>query len=59
MPAALIELLIISNPDDAAVLKNNDARQAMARGVARAILDFLESDDRTRPTNAGEAVRLS
>jgi N-acetylmuramoyl-L-alanine amidase len=41
MPAALVELLLISNPSDAAVLRDEGGRQAMARGVAKAILGFL------------------
>lgn len=41
MPAALVELLIITNARDAAVLRDEAARAAMARGVAKAILDFL------------------
>ncbi len=41
MPAALIELLIISNPADAAVLKQEGARDAMARGIATSVLEFL------------------
>jgi N-acetylmuramoyl-L-alanine amidase len=41
MPAALVELLIISNARDAAVLRDEAGRAAMARGVARGILEFL------------------
>jgi N-acetylmuramoyl-L-alanine amidase len=41
MPAALIELLIITNPADAAVLRDEGGRNAMAKGVAKAILTFL------------------
>ena len=41
MPAALVELLIITNGSDAAVLRDPAGRQAMANGVARAILEFL------------------
>ena len=41
MPGALVELLFISSPEDAALLKDDGARNAMARGVARGILDFL------------------
>jgi len=41
MPAALLELLMITNPADAAVLRTETARDAMARGVADAILEFL------------------
>ena len=41
MPAALVELLIITNPADAAILRLEGGRNAMARGVARAILEFL------------------
>jgi hypothetical protein len=42
MPAALVELLIITNPGDAAVLRDEQGRNALARGVAGAILAFLE-----------------
>lgn len=41
MPAALVELLFVSNAQDAALLQDEAARQAMAEGVARGILDFL------------------
>ncbi|HXG36277.1 MAG TPA: N-acetylmuramoyl-L-alanine amidase [Dehalococcoidia bacterium] len=41
MPAALIELLFITNSQDAAILKLEAARDAMARGIAKAVLDFL------------------
>ncbi|MSQ36052.1 MAG: N-acetylmuramoyl-L-alanine amidase [Dehalococcoidia bacterium] len=41
MPAALVELFFVSNAQDAALLRSDDAREAMARGVARGVLDFL------------------
>jgi N-acetylmuramoyl-L-alanine amidase len=41
MPSALIELLFISNPSDAAMLASENGREAMARGVANAILAYL------------------
>jgi N-acetylmuramoyl-L-alanine amidase len=41
MPGALLELLFISNPSDAALLSNSEARDTMARGVTRGIIDFL------------------
>lgn len=41
MPSALVELLIITNAEDATVLRDEAGRDAMARGVARAILEFL------------------
>jgi N-acetylmuramoyl-L-alanine amidase len=41
MPAALVELLFISNADDNVTLQNEAARDAMARGVASAILRYL------------------
>ncbi len=41
MPAALLELLIITNPQDAAMLRSELARDAIARGVAGAIIEFL------------------
>jgi N-acetylmuramoyl-L-alanine amidase len=41
MPGALIELLFVSNTVDAAILQDGAAREAMAWGVARAILDYF------------------
>lgn len=41
MPAVLVELLFISSPDDAALLRDDAAREAMARGVASGILSYL------------------
>lgn len=41
MPAALVELLFISNADDAALLRNEAVRDAMARGVVRGITRHL------------------
>ena len=43
MPGALVELMFISSPDDAALLRDESARDAMARGVARGITEFLAS----------------
>ena len=43
VPGALLELLYLSNPQDAALLRDDSARDAMAEGIARAILTFLES----------------
>ena len=40
-PGALLELLYISNEGDAAMLRDPDARAAMARGIAEAILTSL------------------
>jgi N-acetylmuramoyl-L-alanine amidase len=45
VPAALMELLFVSSPEDAALLRDEAARDAMARGVARGILDFLAAGD--------------
>ena len=42
MPGALVELLFISSPADAALLRDEGARNAMSRGVARGITDFLK-----------------
>jgi N-acetylmuramoyl-L-alanine amidase len=42
MPAVLAELLFISNYEDAALLRSEVARDAMARGVANGILRYLE-----------------
>jgi N-acetylmuramoyl-L-alanine amidase len=41
MPGALVELLFISNAADAAMLADEGAREAMARGVATALLSML------------------
>jgi N-acetylmuramoyl-L-alanine amidase len=41
MPGALVELLFISNAADAVVLADEAARDAMARGVANALLSIL------------------
>ena len=41
MPGALVELLFISSPADAALLRDEGARNAMARGVARGIVEFF------------------
>jgi N-acetylmuramoyl-L-alanine amidase len=41
MPAALVELLFISNAQDAAILRIEPARDAMARGVALGIARYL------------------
>jgi N-acetylmuramoyl-L-alanine amidase len=41
MPAVLVELLFISNADDAALLCQDAARDALARGVANGILRYL------------------
>lgn len=58
MPAALVELLFVSNRSDAATLRDNDARQAIARGIARAIMEFVASDDRERPQEAADSALL-
>lgn len=41
MPGVLLELLFLSNDTDVAILKNDAARDAIARGVANAILRQL------------------
>jgi N-acetylmuramoyl-L-alanine amidase len=41
-PGVLLELLYLSNPQDVALLQDESARDAMARGIAEAILTFLE-----------------
>jgi len=48
MPGALVELLFISSPEDAALLRDETARDAMARGVARGVLEFLGRPWETR-----------
>jgi N-acetylmuramoyl-L-alanine amidase len=55
MPAALVELLVTSNPSDAAILRSNAGRQAIARGVARAILEFLAGEELANEELTGEA----
>ena len=42
MPGALAELLFITSPADAAWLRDDAARDAMARGLARGVSSFLE-----------------
>ena len=42
MPGALAELLFVSSPADAAMLRDEEAREALARGVARGVIEFLE-----------------
>lgn len=44
MPGALVELLFVSSPEDAALLRDEGARDAMARGVARGIMEFLSRE---------------
>jgi hypothetical protein len=41
MPGALVELLFISNAADAAILADSAGRDALARGVASALLMML------------------
>ena len=41
MPAALLETLFVSSPDDAALLKNDTVRTSVARGIADGILRYL------------------
>ncbi|HWC29655.1 MAG TPA: N-acetylmuramoyl-L-alanine amidase [Dehalococcoidia bacterium] len=45
MPGALVELLIVTNAADAAVLRDERGRQAMARGVAAAVMEFLAAKE--------------
>jgi N-acetylmuramoyl-L-alanine amidase len=42
MPGALVELLFISSPEDAALLRLEAVRGAMARGLASGVLRYLE-----------------
>jgi N-acetylmuramoyl-L-alanine amidase len=46
MPGALVELLFISNAADAAVLADAAGRDALARGVAAAVREFLAARPR-------------
>ena len=41
MPAALLETLFISSPQDASLLKNDAVRASVARGIADGILRYL------------------
>jgi N-acetylmuramoyl-L-alanine amidase len=41
MPGALVELLIITNQADAAILRTPGARDAMAGGISDAVVEFL------------------
>ena len=47
MPAALVEALFISNPTEAALLQDETARDAIARGIAEAVLAFLRGTPTT------------
>jgi N-acetylmuramoyl-L-alanine amidase len=47
MPAVLLELLIITNPQDAAILRADSGRDAIARGVAAAIVEFLSQQPKS------------
>lgn len=53
VPGALVELLFVSSPEDAALLRNEAARDAMARGVARGILNFLAPGDPVHAVSPG------
>jgi N-acetylmuramoyl-L-alanine amidase len=46
MPGALVEMLFVSNASDAALLRSDEARDALARGVTRGIIDFLNQHPR-------------
>lgn len=41
MPAALLETLFVSSPDDAALLRSDAVRTSIARGIADGILRYL------------------
>ena len=45
MPAVLVELLFVSNERDAAVLRDFQGRQAIARGVAQGIIEFFSEGE--------------
>ena len=51
MPSVLVELLFVSNEEDAAVLRNFLGRQAMARGVAQGVIQLFV--DHEAPGTAG------
>jgi N-acetylmuramoyl-L-alanine amidase len=44
-PSALLEALFLSNPTEAAFLRGDDARDAIADGVAQGILEYLAGAD--------------
>lgn len=46
MPGALVEILFVSNPDDARLLATDGAREALARGVVLGISRFLAEQRR-------------
>jgi N-acetylmuramoyl-L-alanine amidase len=46
MPGALVELLFITNGLDSAVLRDDAGREALARGVAAGVLEFLAIEER-------------
>jgi N-acetylmuramoyl-L-alanine amidase len=43
-PSALIEVLFLTNAQDAAILREERGREAAAEGIGRGILRFLEDD---------------
>ena len=52
MPSAVVEGLFLTNWDDAAALKRDDVRQAMAEGYARGIAEYLASTSRLQPASS-------
>lgn len=44
-PSALLEALFLSNPTEAALLRGDDARDAIADGVTQGILEYLAGAD--------------
>jgi N-acetylmuramoyl-L-alanine amidase len=44
-PSALVEALFLSNPTEAALLRGDDARDAIADGVTQGILEYLAGAD--------------
>jgi N-acetylmuramoyl-L-alanine amidase len=40
-PSALVEALFLSNPTEAALLRGDDVRDAIAAGVTQGILEYL------------------
>jgi N-acetylmuramoyl-L-alanine amidase len=45
MPGILVELLFISNGADAAILRDDAFRDAMARGIAQSVLLTLDAEE--------------
>jgi N-acetylmuramoyl-L-alanine amidase len=59
-PSALVETLFLSNPSDAATLRQEHVRQAIAEGYSRGIWEYLaEPSPSPASGRGGEAVRAA